>query len=81
MINGLKFKTRETVTTTSPRSTHDLTARTLQRSQDDVNCEDVKQHGLGLTLTLSHALMTKVLRILIRSFKNLQKVTNMHTSL
>ena len=68
-MNGLKFKTRETATITNVAVLHTTSPRTFQRSQDDVNCKDVKLRGLGLTL--SH--WWKVLWIL-RSFKKLEKV-------
>ena len=44
-MNDLKFKTKETATTTSPFLSH--ASRAFNRSQDDVNCEDVKRRGLG----------------------------------
>ena len=37
IMNGLKFKTRETATTTSSAVPHSTSPRGFQRSQDDVN--------------------------------------------
>ena len=52
MTNGLEFKRNRN---DNVAVLHTTSSRTFQRSQDDINCKDVKPCRLGLTL--SHALM------------------------
>ena len=50
-MNGLKFKTNKKNRNDNVAVLHTTSARTFQRSQDDVNCKDVKLRGLGLILS------------------------------